>query len=689
MLISVPARAHASSAPRATAATAPHIMEIMEENTAYSRADGSPYIIGNSAAPYLNSLASTYTSATHWYANEHGSWKDYNIAISGSDQAGISKPYSAPTLVDELASAGFSWRAYMESMPSTCYTGGSVGKYDPGHDPFMSFKGISKNPAQCNNVVPYTQSSLSSDLNNSAPPDFVWISPNLCDDMHDQCGSGAVAQGDGWLTNNLPTVLASSWYAAGGIVIINWDESVSKDKSGAAGTTDTGGHIATLVISHDSSGSSTYTVAGDHDGTLRAIEEAYGVGLVGESANPGHGDLYGAFPGKAGGISGTVTDQQTGAALDGVTVACSCGAPNTTTQSGGLYAFSNVLAGTYSLAFSDANAPGYVTRAVANVTVTPGNNTVVPGVAMAEDGTASGTVTDSSSNPLDGVTVSCSCGDSNTTTVGPSGSYAFTNLAPSTSGYTLTFSAPGYTTQTANSGAVAPGSNTQVPPVVMPAGSPPPPAIVQDGVSGGATSAASVFSASFTTSTGGADLLVAAIEIDAGDGNHGATILNVSDNFGGDTWTKAVATAASPLPRITDEVWYLPTAPAGVTTVTFTFSAAVVPVIRLYELSGVGALDRATSSSSTNGSSPRTASVTITSPSEVVIGSIGWASTTATISGLTAGFSDDAPVQNTLASGHKNSEQAGNQIVSSTGSFSYGGTLSQARAWAASIVTFS
>jgi hypothetical protein len=72
-----------------------------------------------------------------------------------------------------------------------------------------------------------------------------------------------------------------------------------------------------------------------------------------------------------------------------------------------------------------------------------------------------------------------------------------------------------------------------------------------------------------------------------------------------------------------------------------------------------------------------------------VIGSIGWASTTATISGLTAGFGDDAPVQNTLTSGYKNSEQSGNEIVSSTGSFSYGGTLSQARAWAASIVTFS
>ena len=51
----------------ATATAPPHVMVIMEENKAYSASDATPYVIGNSTAPYINQLATTYTSATKWY----------------------------------------------------------------------------------------------------------------------------------------------------------------------------------------------------------------------------------------------------------------------------------------------------------------------------------------------------------------------------------------------------------------------------------------------------------------------------------------------------------------------------------------------------------------------------------------------------------------------------------------------
>jgi len=43
----------------------PHIMVIVDENTAYTSSDGTPFVVGNAKAPYINnSLVSQYASAT-------------------------------------------------------------------------------------------------------------------------------------------------------------------------------------------------------------------------------------------------------------------------------------------------------------------------------------------------------------------------------------------------------------------------------------------------------------------------------------------------------------------------------------------------------------------------------------------------------------------------------------------------
>jgi phosphatidylinositol-3-phosphatase len=281
---------------RVSAASPPHIMVIVDENAAYKASFGSPYIAGNSQAPYVNSLIQTYTSATSWFAVEHHSSFDYYDLVSGADQAGISKPVSSPTFVDQLAGSGIGWKAYMESAPSSCYKGGSVGQYYKGHNPFVSFKSIVNNPSQCANVVPYTQSRMSTDLNQPSPPSFVWITPNQCDDMHSKCAptNNVVAQGDTWLRSTIPAVQATAWYHNGGIIILTWDESATRDSSGVPGTNDSGGHIATIVIS--AGNHVPYSNAGDHFGTLRGLEEAYGVSCLAAACNAAHGDISGAFP---------------------------------------------------------------------------------------------------------------------------------------------------------------------------------------------------------------------------------------------------------------------------------------------------------------------------------------------------------------------------------------------------------
>jgi protocatechuate 3,4-dioxygenase beta subunit len=458
----------ALAAPASLAAgSAPHIMLIVEENEGYTDILGS-----SSPATYLKSLANTYASATNWYAVQHNSPHDYLDLIVGSD-LGLPKgrPYSNTTLVDELHSAGIPWKSYMESMPSNCFTSvTSNGLYDPNHNPFHYFKQYTGSSGWCSNgnlgsegVVPYPGSSgLVSALDGSNAPDFVFLVPNDCDEMHggvSACANSSNSQlikaGDTWLSSNLAPVLNSTWFQQNGIVIITWDE--GSDSSGCCGlSSPAGGHIATLVVASGNAGAGSFTSTGDHYGTLRAIADAYGVGLLGGSSNAVNGDLSGAFGhSTTGSIGGVVTDSVTSAAIAGASVSYtgSKGSGSTTTDSGGNYAFGGVAPGSYTVT---ASASGHTTQ-TASVTVTAGtlsskNFALVPTV-----GSISGTVKDAQTTVgLVGASVTCACGGSATT--GTGGAYSIANVAPGT--YSMTFSATGYVSQTINNVVVTAGHAT-------------------------------------------------------------------------------------------------------------------------------------------------------------------------------------------------------------------------------------
>ena len=248
-------------------------MVIVEENHSYEE------VIGNTAMPYLNGLASTYGLATNDTDVSHPSEPNYVAMISGSiwdnpqDLTPQQDSYSGTTLVDQLAAAGVGWKAYMEDMPGACdLTDTFTGNYDVNHNPFMYFSEIRNTPAQCARDVPFTQ--LGTDLNSGTAPPFMFVSPNLINDMH----NGSYQQGDAWLQQQIPAILASSWYHQGGIVIITFDEGTSTER------------VATIVISASNHGVQL-AAAMNHYGMLRGLEESYGVALLGGAANPANGDL--------------------------------------------------------------------------------------------------------------------------------------------------------------------------------------------------------------------------------------------------------------------------------------------------------------------------------------------------------------------------------------------------------------
>jgi hypothetical protein len=273
-----PATAAATQAAPPPASGPPHIMVIVMENREASS------VLGQSDAPFINSLASGYGQATRWYGVSHPSLPNYLAMISGSDQGvhddGTGYSFGGTTLVDQLAARGIGWKAYMEDMPAPCFGGGSSGGYAKKHDPFVYFNSITGNPAQCGRVVPHAQ--LRSDLQAGTAPPFLFVTPNGCDDGHD-CGN---AQADGWLKGEMQMVMSSSWYRQGGSVVITWDEGGS-DNGCCGGVS--GGQIATVVVT--AAGQRRLDTKGDHYGMLRALEEAYGVALLGRAGDAASGDL--------------------------------------------------------------------------------------------------------------------------------------------------------------------------------------------------------------------------------------------------------------------------------------------------------------------------------------------------------------------------------------------------------------
>ena len=241
------------------------IFVIMMENKEATR------IVGGKSAPYINALAQQYGRAANFYGVAHPSLPDY-LALIGGNTFGITSDctgcfVNATNLVDQLEANGKSWKGYMESMPRPCFVG-SAAPYAQKHNPFIYFDNVRNDPARCNKIVPFEQ--FSTDMANNALPDFVWITPNLCNDMHD-CSIGT---GDAWLKKWVSKILASPAWQDNGALFITFDEG---DSNAGCCTYATGGRIDTLVVSPLGKPGFVSDMPYDHYSLLRTIEEAWGM----------------------------------------------------------------------------------------------------------------------------------------------------------------------------------------------------------------------------------------------------------------------------------------------------------------------------------------------------------------------------------------------------------------------------
>ena len=276
-------------------------------------------------------------------------------------------PAATLTVADQLSSAGLTWKGYMEDMgndptreQTTCGQPiGGIGAADntskaqvpPGfakggteaitdqyaarHNPFVYFHSLLDSGLCKQHVVPLNASTLPRDLASVATtPNYVFVTPNLCDDGHDvPCKTpgnpSTYVNENAFLQKWVPMIVESPAFQQDGLLMITFDESSPSpspidgtftvydgtaccsepsgpntqlpgvpDAAAAFGLKITGsvgnsggGRTGTLLVSPFIKPGTVSAVAYNHYSTLRSIEDYFGLSHLGYADYPGTADF--------------------------------------------------------------------------------------------------------------------------------------------------------------------------------------------------------------------------------------------------------------------------------------------------------------------------------------------------------------------------------------------------------------
>jgi hypothetical protein len=248
-----------------------HVYVIVLEN------HGLASIVGDPAAPYLNSLIAKYGLATNYVAVARPSQPNYIALFAGSTR-GIADndnhDLSGRNLADQLEARGLSWRVFAQNVPDGCFTGveasggpDGTGAYSRKHEPAISFTDISSNPSRCANIIDFSHFD-------PAAANFELIIPNRCNDMHD-C---SVDVGDRFLAGFVPRILDSPGFPHGGALFITFDEGTEDSNGGEQ-------QVATIVAGSGVPAGFRSNVQHTHYSLLRTIEDTFGLGCIDEDCD--------------------------------------------------------------------------------------------------------------------------------------------------------------------------------------------------------------------------------------------------------------------------------------------------------------------------------------------------------------------------------------------------------------------
>ena len=211
-----------------------HVVILMLEN------HSAESVIGNAAAPQLSRLAREYAYAARYYGVTHPSLPNYIAMTSGntwySNSDDPMQRFDHVNIVDQLEAAHISWTAYMESMPYAGYMGAfypadqKTALYVARHNPFLLYSDVRTDLVRLKHDVPLTR--LDADLADGKLAKFVWISPNVCRDMHGMSGPDCPysndrklrMDGDAFVGRWVGKILSSRAWTKNSVIFVMTDE---------------------------------------------------------------------------------------------------------------------------------------------------------------------------------------------------------------------------------------------------------------------------------------------------------------------------------------------------------------------------------------------------------------------------------------------------------------------------------
>jgi len=302
--------ASASAAPATppTAHAIQHVFVIAMEN------HDAREIIGNKTnAPYINNvlipqgaqatdfkdeLPLSVPSEPHYLWMEAGTrtFLDHKFG-SDADPSAANSTKSTNHLVTQIknSTAGVTWITYQEGQDAT--TGAcpvvSSGFYAAKHNPFVFFQDVAGKPPSKTNAYCAAHSkplkNLGADLNTNKMENYVFITPDLCHDMHGATGcpkGNSIRIGDDWLRLNLPRLI--DWVTKNaGVIFITWDEGENTST------------MPFLALGPGVKASYSGKVPYNHSSIVKSVEEIFNLPVLATVAkNNDLSDLFkpGSFP---------------------------------------------------------------------------------------------------------------------------------------------------------------------------------------------------------------------------------------------------------------------------------------------------------------------------------------------------------------------------------------------------------
>src|SRR6266704_761173 len=217
-------------------------------------------------ATYMTQLANAFAFSTGWTSITNPSQPNY-IALIGGSTFGVSGDGNHPnlnhtTIVDLLENAGKTWKAFAEDASGTgCGLNPPRGE---DHFPFLSYTTITGNSSRCANLLPGSYNEVISAFN--AGTNFIWLTPNDCNNMH----SCSVATGDAWIQSWVPNLLTAMAGKKAALIIM-FDEAYTNPPyiyMGFSGP-------ATMLAYNS-------TASYNHYSLLKLVEDVWGGGNLGQ-----------------------------------------------------------------------------------------------------------------------------------------------------------------------------------------------------------------------------------------------------------------------------------------------------------------------------------------------------------------------------------------------------------------------